>query len=185
MQSLTRAEAGGAGLINPELGLSIWTLITFLIVLFILRKYAFGRIAGLLDERRAAVRDNLAAAENTRTEAEQLLAEYKAQLAESKHEASAILERARASSAEQQRQLVEELAVERERGIAAAQQAIAAETQQSLDRIKDEIADLTLLATEKVLGRALDDKEQKRLVEEALAGVDFSALHGSGAASGK
>ena len=49
----------------------------------------------------------------------------------------------------------------------------------------DEIADLTLLATEKVLGRALDDKEQKRLVEEALAGVDFSALHGSGAASGK
>ena len=49
---------------------------------------------------------------------------------------------------------------------------------QALDRIKNEIADLTLLATEKVLGHALDASEQKRLVEEALAGVDFSALHG-------
>ncbi len=173
-------QAGGAGLIMPELGLSLWTLLTFLIVLFILKKYAFGRIAGLLDERREAVRANLSAADDARLEAERLLEEYKAQLAASKHEASEILERARATVAEQQRQLVEELAGERERGIAAAQQAIAAEVQQSLDRIKMEIADLTLLATEKVLGHALDEKEQKRLVEEALAGVDFSALHGSG-----
>jgi hypothetical protein len=52
MQSLTLAEAGGAGLIQPELGLSLWTLITFLIVLFILKKYAFGRIAGLLGSGR-------------------------------------------------------------------------------------------------------------------------------------
>ena len=132
----------------------------------------------LLDERREAVRANLAAAEGSREEAESLLEEYKAQLAASKHEATEILDRARATAAEQQRQLVEEIAAERERGIAAAQQAIAAETQQSLDRIKMEIADLTLLATEKVLGHALDEKEQKRLVEEALAGVDFSALHG-------
>jgi F-type H+-transporting ATPase subunit b len=174
----TTLASGGAGLIQPELGLSLWTLVTFLIVLFILRKYAFGRIAGLLDERREAVRQNLASAENAREEAERLLDEYKAQLAASRHEASEILERARATASEQQRQLSEELSAERERGIAAAQQAIAAETQQSLDRIKSEIADLTLLATEKVLGHALNEQEQKRLVEEALAGVDFSALHG-------
>jgi len=172
--------ASEASLITPELGLSIWTLITFLIVLFVLKKFAFGRIAGLLDERRESVRKNLEAADNARLEAERLLEEYKAQLAQSKHEASQILERARTTAAEQQRQLSVELAAERERGIAAAQQAIAAETQQSLDRIKSEIADLTLLATEKVLGHALDATEQKRLVEEALAGVDFSALSGPG-----
>ncbi|MFM7693567.1 MAG: F0F1 ATP synthase subunit B, partial [Actinomycetota bacterium] len=168
----------GAGLIQPELGLSLWTLVTFLIVLVILRKYAFGRIAALLDERREAVRQNLQAAEDARAEAERLLDDYKQQLAAAKREAAEILENARATATEQQRQLVAELSQERERGIAAATQAIAAEKQQSLDRIKQEIADLTLLATEKVLGRALDDKEQKRLVEEALAGVDFSALHG-------
>ena len=175
---LPAVVASEASLITPELGLSIWTLVTFLIVLFVLKKFAFGKIATLLDERRDAVRKNLEEAEHAREEAERLLGEYKAQLAASRHEASEILERARATSAEQQRQLVEEMAAERERGIAAAQQAIAAETQQSLDRIKMEIADLTLLATEKVLGHALDEKEQKRLVEEALAGVDFSELHG-------
>ncbi len=170
--------AGDASLITPELGLSIWTLVTFLIVLFVLKKFAFGKIAGLLDERRESVRRNLEAAEQAREEAERLLEEYKQQLAQSRHEASEILERARTTASEQQRQLIDELAVERERGIAAAQQAIAAETQQSLERIKEEIADLTILATEKVLGHALDASEQKRLVEEALAGVDFSALHG-------
>ncbi len=170
--------ASDASLITPELGLSIWTLVTFLIVLFVLKKFAFGKIAGLLDERRESVRKNLEAAEHARVEAERLLEEYKEQLAKSRHEASDILERARTTAAEQQRQLSVELAAEREKGIAAAQQAIAAETEQSLDRIKTEIADLTLLATEKVLGHALNEAEQKRLVEEALAGVDFSALHG-------
>ncbi len=70
----------------------------------------------------------------------------------------------------------EELAAERERGIVQAQQAIQAETRQSLDRIKTEVADLTLTATEKVLGRALDDAEQRRLIDDALADVDFSRL---------
>jgi F-type H+-transporting ATPase subunit b len=175
---LPAVVASEASLITPELGLSVWTLVTFLIVLFVLKKFAFGKIAALLDERRDAVRKNLESAEHAREEAERLLVEYKAQLAASRQEASEILERARTTAAEQQRQLTEELAIERERGIAAAQQAIAAETQQSLDRIKPEIADLTLLATEKVLGHALNEAEQKRLVEEALAGVDFSALHG-------
>ena len=169
---LPAVVASDASLITPELGLSIWTLVTFLIVLFVLKKFAFGKIAALLDERRDAVRRNLEAAEHAREEAERLLAEYKEQLAKSRHEASDILERARTTAAEQQRQLSDELAAEREKGIAAAQQAIAAETQQSLDRIKTEIA------TEKVLGHALNEAEQKRLVEEALAGVDFSALHG-------
>ena len=177
----TTLAAGGAGLIQPELGLSIWTLVTFLIVLFILKRYAFGRIAGLLDERREAVRHNLEAAEHAREEAERLLEEYKAQLADARREASEILERARSTASEQQRQLTEELAAERERGIAAAQAAIAAETAQSLDRIKSEIADLTLLATERVLSRSLDENEQKRLVEEALSGVDFSAFQAGGA----
>lgn len=176
----TILASGGAGLIQPELGLSIWTLVTFLIVLFILKRYAFGRIATMLDERRESVRQNLEAAEHAREEAERLLEEYKAQLADARREASEILERARATASEQQRQLTEELSAERERGIAAAQQAIAAETQQSLDRIKTEIADLTLLATERVLGHALDEKEQKRLVEEALSGVDFSAFQSGG-----
>ena len=70
----------------------------------------------------------------------------------------------------------EEATAQRERDVAAAKAAIAAETRQAIDQIKNQVADLTLLATEKVVGRALDEAEGRRLVEEALAEVDFSAL---------
>jgi F-type H+-transporting ATPase subunit b len=171
-------EEDNSGLIKPDLGLSLWTLITFLIVLFILKKYAFGRLAGLLDERRNAIRDNIESAEATRAEAERVLEEYKQQLAAARHESSEILERARKVAEEQRRQLHDEIAAERERGIAQAQAAIQAETRQSLDRIKREIAELTLLSTQRVLGRALDEAEQRRLIDEALRDVDFSSLEG-------
>ena len=171
-------DEDNSGLIKPDLGLSLWTLITFLIVLFILKRYAFGRLAGLLDDRRNAIRDNIETAEATRAEAERVLEEYKQQLAAARHESSEILSRARSVAEEQRRQLHDEIAAERERGIAQAQAAIQAETRQSLDRIKREIAELTLLSTQRVLGRALDEAEQRRLIDEALRDVDFSSLEG-------
>jgi F-type H+-transporting ATPase subunit b len=171
-------EKDNSGLIKPDLGLSLWTLLTFLIVLFILKRYAFSRIAQLLDERRNAIQSNISAAELARAEAETLLEEYRQQLAAARHEATEILERARRSSEEQRHKLQEDLAVERERGIAQAQAAIQAETRQALDRIKREIAELTVVATERVLQRALDETEQRRLIDEALKDVDFSSLEG-------
>jgi F-type H+-transporting ATPase subunit b len=163
-------------LIKPAPGLMIWTIITFLIVLYILRRVAFGRIAELLEARRRAVQENLEAAEAARNEAQRLLEEYRAQLAAARHEASEIIERARRVGEEERRRMQEELAAERERGVAAARAAIEAETRQALDRIKSEIAELTLQATEVVLGTKLDAAESKRLIDEALSGVDFSKL---------
>jgi len=171
-------EDDNSGLIKPDLGLSFWTLVTFLIVLFILKKYAFGRIAGLLDERRASIEKNMAAAETARAESEKLAEEYRQQLAAARQEATQILERARHAAEEQRRKLQEDINAERERGIAQAQAAIQAETRQALDRIKREIADLTIVTTERVLKRKLDESEQRRLIDEALADVDFSSLEG-------
>jgi F-type H+-transporting ATPase subunit b len=163
-------------LIKPAPGLMIWTLVTFLIVLYILRRVAFGRIAELLEARRRAVQTNLEAAEGARDEAQKLLDEYREQLAAARHEASEIVDRARRTGEEERRRMQEELQAERERGVAAAKSAIEAETRQSLDRIKSEIADLTLQATEAVLRTKLDAGESKRLIDEALSGVDFSKL---------
>ncbi len=171
-------EDDNSGLIKPDLGLSFWTLITFLIVLFVLKKFAFGRIAGLLDERRASIQKNMEAAESARAESEKLAEEYRQQLAEARQEATQILERARHAAEEQRRKLQEDINAERERGIAQAQAAIQAETRQALDRIKREIADLTIVTTERVLKRKLDEAEQRRLIDEALADVDFSSLEG-------
>ena len=163
-------------LIKPAPGLMIWTLLTFLIVLYILRRVAFGRIAEMLEARRRAVQDNLEAAESARDEAQRLLDEYRQQLATARHEASEIVDRARRTGDEERRRMHEELQTERERGVAAAKSAIEAETRQSLDRIKSGIADLTLQATEAVLRSKLDAGESKRLIDEALSGVDFSKL---------
>jgi F-type H+-transporting ATPase subunit b len=163
-------------LVKPFPGLMIWTLVVFLIAFLILRRYAFGPLAELIEKRRTIVRENLEASERSRDEAQELLEEYKQQLAQARREAGEIVERARSTGAELERQMRDEATAQRERDIAAAKAAIAAETRQAIDQIKNQVADLTLLATEKVVGRALGEAEGRRLVEEALAEVDFSEL---------
>lgn len=163
-------------LVKPFPGLMIWTLVVFFIAFLVLRRYAFGPLAALVEKRRTIVRENLEAAEHAREEAQTLLEEYKQQLAAARREATEIIERARVTSTELERQMREEAAAQREREIAAAKQAIEAETRQSIEQIKNQVADLTLLATEKVVGRALDEAEGRRLVQEALSEVDFSQL---------
>ena len=177
---LSPLVAKSAALVSPAPGLMIWTLLIFFLTFLLLKWKVFGPIANAIEERRAAVRENIESAERSRDEAQQLLDEYKKQLAESRHEAGEIVERARRTAEESTRQAKEELRLEKERGIVQVQEAIAAETRQALDQIKNEVADLTLLATEKVVGRALDQKEQQRLIDEALGEVDFSRLRGDG-----
>jgi F-type H+-transporting ATPase subunit b len=167
-----------AALVSPAPGLMIWTLVIFFLTFLLLRAKAFGPIAKAIEDRRAAIRENIESAERSRDEAQKLLEEYKEQLAQSRHEASDIIERARRTAEESTRQAKEELRLEKERGIVQVQEAVAAETRQALDQIKNEVADLTLLATEKVIGRALDEREQQRLIDEALGEVDFSKLRG-------
>jgi F-type H+-transporting ATPase subunit b len=168
-----------AALVSPAPGLMIWTLVIFFLTFLLLRAKVFGPIAKAIEDRRAAVRENIESAERSRDEAQKLLEEYKEQLAQSRHEASDIIERARRTAEEGSRQAREELRAEKERGLEQVQEAIAAETRQALDQIKNEVADLTLLATEKVIGRALDQREQQRLIDEALGEVDFSKLRGN------
>jgi F-type H+-transporting ATPase subunit b len=168
-----------AALVSPAPGLMIWTLIIFFLTFLLLRAKVFGPIAKAIEDRRTAVRENIESAERSRDEAQKLLEEYKEQLAQSRHEASDIIERARRTAEEGSRQAREELRAEKERGLEQVQEAIAAETRQALDQIKNEVADLTLLATEKVIGRALDQREQQRLIDEALGEVDFSKLRGN------
>jgi F-type H+-transporting ATPase subunit b len=163
-------------LVKPFPGLMIWTLVVFFLAFLVLRKYAFGPLAELVEKRRTIVRENLEATERARDEAQTLLDEYKQQLAAARREAGEIVERARVTGSELERQMREEATAQRERDVQAAKAAIEAETRQSIEQIKNQVADLTLIATEKVVGRALDEAEGRRLVEEALSEVDFSQL---------
>jgi F-type H+-transporting ATPase subunit b len=163
-------------LITPTTGLMIWTLVTFVVVLIVLRRYAFGPIQQMLDARRQAIVADLDAAESARTEAQEALAEYRQQLAEARKEAGKIVEDARRVGDERRTAAVAELEAEKARLMRQTQEEIRAETRQALNAIKQQVANLAVAATEKVVRARLDEAEQRRLIEEALADVDLSTL---------
>jgi F-type H+-transporting ATPase subunit b len=163
-------------LITPTTGLMIWTLVTFVIVLIVLRKYAYGPLQQMIDARRQAIVADLDAAESARTEAQETLAEYRQQLAEARKEAGKIVEDARRVGDERRAAAVAELEAEKNRLMRQTQDEIRAETRQALNAIKTQVADLAVAATEKVVRARLDEAEQRRLIDEALADVDLSTL---------
>jgi F-type H+-transporting ATPase subunit b len=178
-ESSEGGDSGGSFLVSPSLGLMIWTLAVFLFTMWVLSKLAFPRIQEALDRRANAIRESIESAEKTRQEADDLLAEYRARLKEAREQADEIMARARKAADSAKAQATEEGKEKREELVAAARRDIEAETRRSLERIRKEVADLTILTTEKVTRKSLDGEDQKKLVEEALAEVDFSVLEGS------
>jgi F-type H+-transporting ATPase subunit b len=163
-------------MLNTEWGLMVWTLITFGLAVFVLWKYAFGPLQRIIDERRARIQESMDAAEETRGEAERLLDEYKQTLAEVRAEAEEILERSRAAGDATKAEIVAESRAQAERVVTKAHEQIERETRAALQELKAQVAELTLLATEKVAASSLSEADQRRLIDEALAEIDFDQL---------
>ena len=178
-------DSGGSFLVTPGLGLMIWTLALFLFTMWVLSKLAFPRIQEALDKRANAIRENIEAAERQRKETDELLNEYRQRLKEAREQADDIVARSRKASEAAVAEATSEGKAKREELVAAARKDIETETRRSLEQIRKEVADLTVLATEKLTRKTLDDDDHKRLVEEALAEVDFSALGGAEANGGE
>ena len=172
-------EEGGSFLVSPGLGLMIWTLILFGATMFVLSKTAFPKIGEALEKRANAIRENIEASEKQRAEADELLKEYRERLTEARQQADDIAARARKAGESAVAEATEAGKAKREELVAAARKDIETETRRSLEQIRREVADLTVLATEKVTRKSLDEDDQKRLVEDALSEVDFSALSGA------
>ncbi len=176
LASIPLASSSGSFLITPNVGIMIWTIVVFAISLFILRKAVFPVIGEALDKRAKMIDGDIDAAEQTRKDADELLAEYRERLKEARAQSEEIVQRARqtAESHEHEardrgQEILAEAAKRAERDIDAA-------TKRALDDIRREVADLTILATEKVTRKTLNDADQRRLVEEALGELDFSGL---------
>jgi F-type H+-transporting ATPase subunit b len=172
-------DSGGSFLVTPGLGLMIWTLGLFLITMWVLSKFAFPKIQEALDRRAKTISESIDAAERQRRESDELLAEYRARLAEAREQADDIMARARKAGETAEAEAAASGREKREELVEAAKRDIEAETRRSLEQIRQEVADLTVLATERVTRKALTADDQKRLVEEALSEVDFSALSGA------
>ena len=183
--TLLAAEEGGGGnpLISISLGVMIWTVIAFGATMWLLSKVAFPKIGEALDRRRKAIDDSIEHAENTRREADELLAEYRARLREAREQADDIVVRARKAADRVNDDAKEKATQQREELLAAARRDIETETRRSLEQIRREVADLTVVATEKVTRKSLTEEDHRRLIEDALQEVDFSTLAGDGKAS--
>jgi F-type H+-transporting ATPase subunit b len=175
MSSLLAAESNN-DLIKVVPGLMIWTLIAFGITFFVLRKYAFGPIQKTIDARRDRIRQAVDEADNARNEARELLEQNRAILAQAKSESADILAEARKVAEAQIQRAKEEAEVERQRRLEDTRKQIEAETVRAIDQIRGEVADLTVQATQRVVGKVLDSADQRRLIEEAIEGLDFSVL---------
>lgn len=172
------ADEGGSFLVSPNVGLMVWTLIVFTISLYVLKKVVYPRIQEMLDKRQGAIDESIDAADRTRVEAEELLAEYRERLAEAREQAEAILARARKAADATEATAVSDGNAKREELLEATKREIQAETRRAIQDIRNEVADLTILATEKITRKTLTEADQRRLVEEALSELDFSALAG-------
>jgi F-type H+-transporting ATPase subunit b len=172
-------DEGGSFLVSPGLGLMIWTLVLFLFTMWVLSKLAFPKIQEALDRRAKAIRDSIEAAEQRKRESDELLEEYRQRLSEAREQADDIMARARKAAETAEAEATEAGKEKREELVAAAKRDIEAETRRSLEQIRREVADLTVLATERVTRKSLTAEDQRELVEEALSEVDFTSLSGA------
>jgi F-type H+-transporting ATPase subunit b len=163
-------------LIQVTPGLMIWTIVCFLITLFVLWKFAFGPIQAMIDERRERIRQSIAEADHAREEARKLLEEHRALIAQARQEAEKIRQEVRADAESMRERVREETESDRQRRLEETRRQIEAETARSLNTIRQEIAELTLIAVSKVTGKVLDAGDQRRLIDEAIGSLDFSAL---------
>jgi F-type H+-transporting ATPase subunit b len=167
---------GSNALITVTPGLMIWTIVCFLITLWFLKRYAFGPIQKMIDERRELIRRSIDEADNARQEARRLLEEHRKLINEARGEAEGILAEARKTREAMEQRMREETEAERQRRLEETRKEIQAETKRALEAIRAEVAELTLQATSVVVGKKLDAERDRELIEDAIKSLDFSRL---------
>jgi F-type H+-transporting ATPase subunit b len=166
-------------LIQVTPGLMIWTIVCFLVVLFVLKRYAFAPIQKTIDDRRERIRDAIDEADKARQEARNLLEEHRKLIGQAKTEAEEILGEARKVADSQRERVREETEADRQRRLEETRRQIDQATHNALGQIREEVGKLSVLAAEKITRKSLTEDDQRRLIDEALSEIDFSELERS------
>ena len=174
--ALVLAASKGSFLIKPGIGLMLWTLLVFVVTMVLLSRLAFPRISEALGRRQRNIEDSIDTAERTRKEADELLHEYRERLKEARSQAEEIVQRARQAAEAHEHEAKDRGQELLAQATKRAERDIEAASRRALQDIRREVADLTIMATERVTRKTLTQDDQRRLVEEALAELDFAAL---------
>ena len=164
--------AGGNALITPHIGLFFWTLVTFLILLFGLKRFAWGPIIAAMHGREQGIRSDLERASKEREEAQSLVEEQRALLNQARRERAEAVEAGRQDAERLKAEILEEARKQREQLAKQAETQIEASMRQARAELKGAAADLALQAAGKLLAKNLDDQTQRRLVEDYIADLE-------------
>lgn len=170
--ALLQEEHAARGPLSVEPGLMIWTVFVFLLLLLILKRFAYPALLGAVEAREKALEEQIAQAERARTEAEALLAEHKKLLAEGKTAAHALLVEARTAAEKERALAMEKTRQEQEELLARARRDISAERERAVAELRREAVDLSLAAAAKLIGERLTSETDRKLVEEYLASLE-------------
>jgi F-type H+-transporting ATPase subunit b len=168
MTSLALSPVLAAGIMDLKPGLTLWTAITFLILVVLLSKFAWGPIVKMLDERERTIRDAIEQAKKERAEAEKLLAEQKESLAAAYREASELAKKNQQEVEAVRAELTARAKKEADDLIASARRQIQDEKAKAIAELKVQVADLAIDAASRIIKANLDEKAQRALVEEYI-----------------
>jgi F-type H+-transporting ATPase subunit b len=166
-------------LIQVTPGLMIWTIVCFAVTYFVLKRFAFGPIQQTIDTRRKRIEESIAEADRAREEAKNLLEEHRQLIGQAKSQSEEILAEARRVADSQRERVRVETEEDRQRRLDETRRQIEQATHQAIGEIRDEVGKLSVAAAEKITRKSLDAADQQRLIDEALAEIDFSQLEGS------
>jgi F-type H+-transporting ATPase subunit b len=167
----SETESGGAGLLKVNGGLAFWTIITFVLLLLILKRFAWKPILKALKLREDAIKESLEQAEKAKDEAKQILAENQNNLAKAEEESRKIVEQSRLFAENLKEQMIKQSKEQSQKLIEEAALEIHRKKNQAFDELKNQIAEIAVQAAEKILKENLDVEKNKKLVDKYIGDI--------------
>ena len=156
---------------EAEPGLMIWTVISFFILLILLRKFAYKPLVGMMHKREETIRESIEEAERTRESAEELQEKYKQLIAEARNEAKKIIDEGKVLGEQARKDMITKANEESSQIVKRAQEQITLETERALSELRTQIADLSIAAASKVIERSLSKEDHMNLLEEYVSKI--------------
>ena len=163
-------------LVQPDPGLFIWTILTFLLLLYLLRRYAWKPLLAVLENRENVIRKSLEDAERARRELERVSQESKQIISQARSEAQSIVARSRSEAEKLRADVKEKARAEADSILREAERQIQLETAKALSKIRHDVVDLSLLVASKVIKKRLSTKDNQSLIEESLKQIEAARM---------
>jgi F-type H+-transporting ATPase subunit b len=168
-------ESSKTDLLTPNGGLMVWTLVIFLLLWFVLSKFAFKPITKAVEDREAALQEAIEAARNDRDAAQRLLAEQRAQIEAARDEAQRIIADGRATGDQLRAKMLADTRGEQQTMLERARREIGVERDRAIAELRREAVELAIAGASKVIEKNLDDQTNRKIVEGFLASIPPSA----------